>query len=127
MTRIWHHYEKWECVPAGMYETVAPQGLAPEEAEVAYEVFLRDLSRFRAALVRVLAEWPIACEHFLSNISMNRIAWLGQASMCIATGVPARFKSGYKRLTAAERVAADALAAEYLQKWEHAQKNPVLP
>ena len=48
---------------------------------------------------------------------MNRIAWLGQASMCLYTGVPARFCGGYNLLTEGEKQAADFLALQYLNKW----------
>ena len=48
---------------------------------------------------------------------MNRIAWLGQASMCLYTGVPARFCGGYNLLTDSEKQAADFLALKHLNKW----------
>jgi hypothetical protein len=83
----------------------------------AYAVFLRDTPRFEAALARVLAEWPVSCEQFLSNEDMNRIAWLGQASMCIATGVPACYRAGFKLLTDGEQATANATANHALLRW----------
>lgn len=118
MRRFWHHWEKWECVPAGMYLTLAPSGYTPESALDAYATFLRDFQRFDAALLRVRSEWRISCEQFLSNPSINRIAWLGQSSMCIATGVPAVFKGGFNLLTEREQSAANRMAASHLKEWE---------
>jgi hypothetical protein len=48
---------------------------------------------------------------------MNRIAWLGQAAMCYATGIPAAFRSGFFLLTETEQIAANELALIYLNKW----------
>jgi len=117
MKRIYHTWDKWECYPAGFYEDHPPAGMTAADATRAYATFLRDLPRFRAALTRVLAEWPNSCEHYLSNVNMNRIAWLGQASMCIVTRVPAMFRTGYHALTDAEKQAADRAALDALNLW----------
>lgn len=117
MMRIFHHWERWECVPAGMYEMAPPPGMTPDTAKAAYADFLSDSGRFTAALQRVIAEWPISCEQFLSNESMNRVAWLGQASMCIATGVPSRYRAGFMLLSDAEQCCANATADACLALW----------
>lgn len=124
--RLYHHWEKWECYPAGFYETVAPDGMDSDAACEAYREFLADIPRFEKALQRVLNEWPNSCEQFLSNIHINRIAWLGQASMCIETRIPACFRAGFKLLDAKQQQAADAAAARTLHHWEkdiYAAKN----
>lgn len=117
MRRIYHPWTAWECVPAGLYNTLPPSPMRPEEGREAYAVFLRDTPRFTDALARVLAEWPISCEQFLSNEHINRVAWLGQASMCIETGVPAAFRSGFFALTLAEQRIANATAQQALSRW----------
>ena len=66
---------------------------------------------------RVLIEWPNSSEHYLSNESMNRIAWLGQASMCIAHGVPSQFRGGFNRLSDEEQHAANLAALKFLNIW----------
>lgn len=117
MSNGWHHWETWECIPVGMYETRPPNGFDEESALRAYEEFLRDLPRFESALCRVLDEWPISCEQFLSNSSINRIAWLGQSSMSISTGIPACFRAGFKLLSDDEQAAANAMADKYFRVW----------
>ena len=117
MNRIYHHWEEWECYRAGFYATAPPVGMDTDQARSAYATFLRDSARFAAALARVLAEWPNSCEQFLSNENINRIAWLGQASMCIATGVPARFRGGFRLLSIAEQAAANTQVGDALHKW----------
>lgn len=106
-----------------MYETVAPEGFDSDTAVSAYTDFLADLPRFEYALNRVLSEWPISCEHFLSNTSVNRIAWLGQSSMCIATGIPACFRAGFSALDERGQAAANQLAERYLGIWQARQSG----
>ena len=118
MKRIFHTWNEWECYPAGFYESRPVDGdMDDERCRDRYAAFLRDDDAFRAALDRVLAEWPNSTEHYLSNERMNRIAWLGQAAACIAEGLPSRFRGGYNRLTAEEQERADATALEYLNRW----------
>ena len=114
--RIFHTYGKWECYKAGFYKG-SVTGKSKEECETAYRDFLSDIKRFKKALKRVITEWKNSCEHYLSNAAMNRIAWLGQASMCIETGVPAAFRSGFALLTEPQQEAANKAAHIYLNKW----------
>jgi ParB-like chromosome segregation protein Spo0J len=114
--RIFHTYELWECHKAGFYNSSKP-GMTKSECEEAYRKFLADIPRFSVALDRVIVEWKNSCEHYLTNTSMNRIAWLGQAACCIDTGIPSEFRAGFFLLTEAEQVAANETALIYLNKW----------
>ena len=117
MQRIYHTWDEWECYPAGFYDNKPPSGMTPDEAVLAYTSFLRNPSRFESALKLVLSRWKNSCEHYLSNENMNRIAWLGQAAMCISTGVPSAFRSGFNRLSEKEQLAANMMALKYLNIW----------
>ena len=118
MSRIYHHFEKWECCKAGFYGTTPPNGMTSDEALKAYRVFLQDIPLFESALERVVTEWRCSCEQFLSNENINRIAWLGQASMCIHSGVPACFRGGFKLLTEQEQNRANLTAEKWLNIWK---------
>lgn len=115
--RIYHTWDKWECYRAGFYAERPPNGMTQEEGEELYREFLSDPSRFEAALKIVTTEWPHSCEHYLTNDRMNRIAWLGQASVAQALGLPSLCRGGYHRLTDEQKQAADALALKYLNIW----------
>lgn len=115
--RIYHTWDKWECYRAGFYAERPPNGMTQEQGEELYRDFLSDLSRFEAALKVVTTEWPYSCEHYLTNDRMNRIAWLGQASVAQALGLPSLCRGGYHRLTDEQKRAADALALQYLNAW----------
>lgn len=118
MKRIYHTWDKWECYPAGFYEPRPPQkGMTSDECKLMYAQFLRDKDRFSAALDRVIMEWPNSCEHYLTNERMNRIAWLGQAAMCVATRVSKFFYGGYFLLSEEEQRQADLTALASLNKW----------
>lgn len=114
--RIFHTYDKWECYKAGFYNTVK-EGMTKKECEEAYRDFLSDLPKFRKALKKVITKWKYSCEHYLTNSSMNRIAWLGQAAACLACGIPSTFRSGFWLLTEQQQKEADELALKYLNKW----------
>lgn len=114
--RIFHTYDKWECHEAGFYAS-KKDGMTAKECELAYAEFLKNSKLFADTLENVITEWKHSCEHYLTNRSMNRIAWLGQAAMCYATGVPSKFCSGFNLLTAQEQEEANKIALIYLNKW----------
>lgn len=114
--RIFHTYDRWECHKAGFYLSTK-EGMKKEECERFYADFLSDLPRFEKALVGVTTEWKNSCQHYLTNSSMNRIAWLGQASVCYESGIPSCFCGGFNLLSESQQDAANALACEYLNKW----------
>jgi len=100
-----------------MYRLDVPEGKTADECKDAYAVFLSDDDRFDAALAGVLDRWPISCEHFLTNESLNRVAWLGQASMTYATGIPRHFRAGFKLLDDERSANANEIAARHLRTW----------
>ena len=114
--RIFHTWEKWECYPAGFYNE-KPDGMTQDEGEEKYREFLSDASAFEGALTGVTNEWTNSCEHYLTNERMNRIAWLGQASVAYALHIPSCCRGGYNRLTDSQKRAADLLALKYLNIW----------
>jgi ParB-like chromosome segregation protein Spo0J len=114
--RVFHTHDKWECVKAGFYSSTV-DGKTKEQCKLEYAEFLSDTEQFAAALDKVFEQWPTSCEHYLTNIAMNRIAWLGQASMCIARGIPSQFCSGFNLLTIEQQEAANETALIALNKW----------
>lgn len=117
MERIYHRWEKWECYPAGFFDEHPPKGLTFDECQIKYAEFLRDIKRFKKAAYKVVDNWINSCEHNLTNESMNRIAWMGQAAMCIETGISSKFRGGYHLLTDQEKINADSTALEVINYW----------
>lgn len=115
-SRVFHTYENWECYKAGFYAS-SKEGWTKGQCEKAYAKFLKDLPEFSATLDKVIVEWKHSCEHYLTNVAMNRIAWLGQAAACYALGIPNAFRGGFYRLTEAQQKAANEVALKALNKW----------
>lgn len=119
MTRVYHPWWNWECYKAGFFNTTI--SVDDDVALKMYAEFLRHSVAFSKGMERVMSEWPNSCEQFLTNPSMNRIAWLGQSSMCITTGIPSKYRAGFKLLSETEQKVANSLAGEYLIKWENSR------
>ena len=115
--RIYHRWENWECYPAGFFEVHPPEGMTEKDCQEKYAEFLRDIPLFKSWAYKVLEEWPNSCEHNLTNSTMNRIAWIGQSSVCLAYGIPAKYRGGYHFLTESEQLKADETALEVINYW----------
>jgi len=116
-SRVYHPWWDWECYKAGFFGASAPGGADANSAKLAYAKFLGDLEAFDAGISLVFNEWPRSCEQWLTNESMNRIAWLGQAAACAVLGLPSRFRAGFKLLSPDQQIAANKLADRRLQEW----------
>ena len=118
MKRIYHTWDEWECYPAGFYENrPKDKNMTDEECREQYRALLANIPLFRDTLSRVMKEWPNSCEHYLSNERMNRVAWLGQAALCVTYGIPQRYRGGYMLLSDEEKAAADNAALDALNDW----------
>jgi ParB-like chromosome segregation protein Spo0J len=114
--RVFHTFDKWECVKAGFYATTK-DGWTREQCEQAYFDLLTDCNEFESAARKVLEQWPMSCEHYLTNSAMNRLAWIGQASVCFKYGVPSQFSSGWNLLSDEQQKGANAVALKVLNEW----------
>jgi hypothetical protein len=72
--RLWHPWNKWECVSAGLFGW----GLHSDERarELLFEFFCDD-QLFKHFMNECRRHWPVSCEQFLTNPNINRIAWIG--------------------------------------------------
>lgn len=114
--RIFHTYDKWECHKAGFYKS-KKEGWSNQECEDEFKRILSDQNLFAEILSKVIVEWKYSCEHYLTNTSMNRIAWLGQAAVCYHSKVPSKYSSCWMDLDKTIREKADNTALTYLNKW----------
>jgi hypothetical protein len=128
MKKIWHPWYKWECYKEGFYNSCYNIGILKKDAEQKYRDFLSCSWQFETSLDCVIHQWKYSCEHFLTNIHINRIAWLGQASMVYSKGIPSEARGGFKLMPLSDQKKADTLAMEYLNKWiiTHEKKNKQL-
>lgn len=113
--RIFHTYDKWECYRHNFYGTTV-EGMTGAECEKEFADFFRKEGLFLKTARKVINEWVNSCEHYLTNPSMNRIAWLGQASVALHLQIPSKFSSGWFLLSKDEQdknneIALDAINA----------------
>lgn len=116
MERIYHTFDKWQCLPAGFYEPKHPT-LSDTECDDTVRALLLDPDRLSDALDRVLREWPTSCEHYLSNERMDRLAWLRCAAACLLYGIPKRFRGAYAELDDDAKSVADEISLKALNQW----------
>lgn len=86
MTRIYHRFECWECYKYGLYDLPTDKELLKQKV---VELF-SDPIKTQEYMYLVTKKWKFSCEHNLTNISLNRIAWIGQAACCLYAKVPYR-------------------------------------
>lgn len=122
--RIYHPYWNWEDYKAGMWRAVSK-----EDAEALLEeaiTFTGDAETYGEYMQRVIVEWPVACEHNLTERSMNRLAWVGHAATALAIGAPEHItRQAWAFLTTQQQDAANAKAEQAVKDWEarHAAAN----
>ena len=114
--RVFHTFDKWECVKAGFYAT-CKDGMTKNQCEAAYVDLLTDPMLFASVARKMIEAWPMSCEHYLTNAAMNRIAWIGQASVCFHSGVPSKFSGAWSQLTPREQEQANTIAMDVLNNW----------
>ena len=114
--RIFHTYDKWECHKAGFYKSVK-EGWTHEQSKAEFIRILSNQELFSEILNQLIIDWKYSCEHYLTNKSMNRIAWLGQAAVCYHSGVPSCYSSAWFEIPKEIQDEANATALKYLNKW----------
>lgn len=123
--RVFHTYDKWECYKHNFYGS-SKEGMSKEECLYKYAELLRDTDGFAKALEYIINTWKYSCEHYLTNPSMNRIAWLGQAYLAYKENIPSCMSSGFSLLTPQEQDSANNVALNYLNKYLKMKNlNPV--
>lgn len=115
-TRIFHVYEKWEAIDYDFFAKTHKKW-SKLQCRHKYLELMIDLDEFEDVLIALTNEWKFGCEHNLTNRSLNRIAWLGQAAMAYKYKIPAIFSSGWQLLTEEQQEDANNVALGVLNLW----------
>jgi hypothetical protein len=117
MQRIYHRYELHEDWRAGFYWNES--GLNKQELKQKCKEFFCDKKMVSKYMEAVIKQWPYSSQHNLSNESMNRVAWLGQAAVCLWCKCPSPITMETWREVPIEcRNEADRIAEEIIKKYE---------
>lgn len=114
--RIFHVYEKWEAINYDWF-ALKHKTMTKVQCEWKYKELMTNLDEFEDVLINVINEWKYSCEHNLTNKSLNRVAWLGQAAMAYKYKIPNIYSSGWQLLSEDEQNNADLIAFNVLNIW----------
>jgi hypothetical protein len=127
MQRIYHPYWNWEDYQSGMWRSVKGK-----ERDIFLQraiEFTGDDHLYGSYMFRVVDEWPISCEHNLTDLNQNRKAWIGHAACCLAINCPEDItRAAWGMLTKQQQDDANEKAEQAIRLWErfHAKKNKSL-
>jgi hypothetical protein len=117
--RVFFHYTELEEYAAGMWKR--PTGFVRKQFVEAAADLMRCPDEFKLAMEQAAEQWRKSCAQNLTCYDSNRIAWLGHAGCCIATGSPEECtRVGWHTLTSDEQDEANRVAAEVLEIWDMA-------
>lgn len=119
MERIYHPWDKWECYPAGFWKSI-DDSKKDERLKKVVDFFTKDNGMaFDVSCNHIIYEWPKSCEHNLTNLEMNRIAWLGQACVAKELGIDCyTTREAWSLLALDVQENANEIAEKYLKEWE---------
>lgn len=114
--RIYHHYEQLEEYHAGMWKIY--RGEKRKDFINKAADLMRCPDEFKLAMQEAVRAWIKSCEANLTADSVNKIAWLGHAGCCVATGSPEDCtRAGWHLLNQSEQDEANRVVGEVLEEW----------
>jgi len=122
MERIYHHWEVWEDYKHGFYDNISGKNKELLLSKVVELFSSKELTE--KYMKKVIKEWIFSCEHNLTNISMNRVAYLGQSACCLFAGCTSSIvMEGWHLVSKENRDIADSIAKNIINDWEKKQKT----
>ena len=122
MNRIYHNHNKWEEVKYNMYGSYNKK-----EKDKLINIVIKYFNDFELVdyfMEKVIREFKYSCEHNLTNPSMNKVAWLGQASVSLFAKIPEeKTRLAWNELEESTKNKCDEIAIKKIQGWESCQKD----
>lgn len=121
MKRIYHHYEMWEDWKCGFYDNCSGEVKA-EKIKKVIEMFNSE-KLTTEYMYLVIGKWIYSCEHNLTNESLNKIAYIGQAACCLYSQIPSSVTmEAWSMLTKEVQERSNQIAETVLNKWINQNK-----
>jgi len=121
--RIYHPYWLWEDYKAGFYENCSNDE-KQKHFEKIIEMF-NDENLTIQNMNYVIENWKYSCEHNLTNLSLNQIAYIGQAACCVYCKAPSTVTMEcWSKLSKHVQNRADQNAQDVIKKWK--EKNKII-
>jgi hypothetical protein len=113
--QVYYPYTRWEDWKAGMWQV--PQNIT-EDMKMAAHILSSPRTFYYAARA-MLRDWPRSAEHNLTNLSQNRLSWVGQATCCHLAGISEMAtRQAWWTLTPKEQRIANETAQKVIDWWE---------
>lgn len=120
MNQIYHNYETWECFKNGMWtsHSVEKENVMFSRA---YE-FTSDYVKYGKAMMEVVKIWTNSMEHHLTDMSINRRAYVGHCAVAHKLGIPEHVtRKAWHYLTKEQQDLANAEADKAIAYWERSR------
>lgn len=116
MNQHYIHYTLWEDFKNGMWNVSKYDEKIYLQKAIE---FTGNDSLYGSAMLRVINEWPLTCLHNLSNLGINRKAFIGHAACSLEFDCPESItRMAWGFLTDEQRLKANQKADEAILKWE---------
>jgi len=116
--QIFIPYTKWECFNNGMWSKVGDKQKELEMIHNAY-LFTKDHTIYGQAMRDVVFIWQNSMLNFLSNLSINRKAYIGHCAVMYKIKIPEYIvRLAWKQLTEKEQNLANKEAENTIKLWE---------
>lgn len=117
MKQVYLPYWKWECYKSGMWNKVS-SAQEHEMLKLAIE-FTGNHILYGKAMKDVVFKWNNTMENHLTNVSINRKAFLGQCAVFFKYQIPEYIvRKAWKNLTIKQQILADNVAQQTIKEWE---------
>lgn len=122
MKQIFHHYSLWEDFKHGFYDNCSGE-LKEKNIKKAID-FFNNPKIVDKYMYLVVSTWKYSCEHNLTNPSMNKIAYLGQASLALYDRIPNTVTMhAWNLLNVNTQDTANKIAIKNIEIWNNKNKN----
>lgn len=115
MNRIYHPYYLWEEIKFNMWGESKNQH---DDLQKAIE-FTGNHELYGKYMMMVVNEWKISCENSLTDLSINRKAWVGHAACALALQIPEDIiRKAWGYLSYEQQLLANNQAERAIRYWE---------
>lgn len=120
MKRIFHPVDTWEEMEANMWGEVVNRKSALDRAIE----FTGDHRLYGRWMLRVVKEWKFSCENSLTDLNLNRRAWVGHAAVAMALGIPEDItRLAWAKLSDEQQLLANREAERAIALWEQSHRE----
>ena len=115
MKRVYVPFSEWEEVKFNMWGSVIDR-----DSSVLMAVkFTGDHEEYGKYMLRVIREWPRSCLNALTDMNLNRKAWIGHAACALAHNLPENIvRLAWGKLTYEQQSLANNQARNAIELWE---------